>query len=371
MRVAFLSTDAAGLDGWGRYTAELAGALQPLGVEPVLVTAGPVDDTLADQAHPGALPPLFAGRGSTPRSLMRVGSVRRLIADCDLVHCIAEPYMPLATLVARNRPLVMTAHGTWAVRPLKRRGLSWLFRWAFSRADLTIGVSAYTLSRVEEHVWLKRKIVRSGGVGVEDFRAKTDWRPPPWAADAQIALGVGEVKTRKGHHVALEAIALARQSLPDLHYVVLGALDESSYVRNLQARCAELGLEDHIHLLDRVDFQALVGWYQRADVLFQLPVNVGDSFEGFGLVYLEAGVSGTPGIATLGNGAGEAVHDGDSGLLVPQNDPQAASDALVRLLSDDALRARLGEVASRRAETYTWAQVAETILDEYRRLLDW
>jgi len=369
MKVAYIARDAEGLAGWGRYTAELVRALRPLGVEPVLVTAGPVDRTVADEVHEGLLPPLFYPRGSTPRSLLRVGAVRRAIAGCDLVHCMAEPYMPLAALVAGKRPLVLTAHGTWAVRLPSRQDLGWLFRWAFRRADLTIGVSAYTLARVEERVRLKHKIVQPGGVDVEGFREATTWQPPAWAEGAQVALGVGAVKRRKGFHVALEAVAVACQSLPKLHYVVLGKLSESGYVRHLRQRIGELGLENRVHLLGRVDFEALAGWYRRADVLFQIPVNIGDSFEGFGLVYLEAGVSGTPNVATLDCGSAEAVLDGETGFLVPQNDPQAAADALVRLLSDEALHARLGQGARRWAEKQTWAQVAQTVMHEYERLL--
>jgi glycosyltransferase involved in cell wall biosynthesis len=369
MKVAYIARDAEGLAGWGRYTAELVRALRPLGVEPVLVTAGPVDPTVADDVHEGLLPPLFFPRGSTPRSLLRVGAVRRATADCMLVHCTVEPYMPLAALVAGKRPLVMTAHGTWAVHLPKRQGLGWLFRWAFGRADLTIGVSAYTLARVEERVRLKRKIVRPGGVDIEGFRRATTWQPPSWAEGARVALGVGAVKRRKGFHMALEAVALACQSLPDLHYVIVGRLDESGYIRHLRQRIVTLGLENRVHLLGRVDFEALAGWYRRADVLFQLPVNVGDSFEGFGLIYLEAGVSGTPSVATLDCGSAEAVLDGETGFLVPQNDPEAAADALVRLLSDGALRARLGEGARRWAEKQTWTQVAQTVMHEYERLL--
>jgi glycosyltransferase involved in cell wall biosynthesis len=358
-----------GLAGWGRYTAELVRALRPLGVEPVLITAGPIDPALATEAHPGLLPPLLARRYATPRTLLRVGAVRGAIADCDLVHCMAEPYMPLAALAAGKHRLVMTAYGTWSVRPLKRRDLGWLFRWAFARADSTIGISQYTLARMSEHVRLKHALVCTGGVRVEDFRRKVTWQPPPWAEGAQIALGVGAVKRRKGYHVALEAIESARQPLPDLHFVVLGALDESGYVRRLRQRRAELGLEERVHLLGRVDFEALVGWYQRADVLFQLPVNVGDSFEGLGLTYYEAGVSGTPSVATRDCGAAEAVRDGETGLLVPQNDAEAAAAALVRLLNDHALRARLGEGARRWAAENTWAHVARTVMGEYERLV--
>jgi hypothetical protein len=263
MKVAFVASDAAGLDGWGRYTAELVGALRSLDVEPVLITAGSVGEALTDLPHYPILPGPFEGIGTTPRSLLLVPKVRRIVADCNLIHCMTEHYMPLAALVSGGKPLVMLAHGTWAVRPLARRWLGWLFRWAIRRADLVIGVSRYTLDRMAHYVSLRRTLVRSGGVRIDDFARPVAWRPPAWAKGARVALGVGAIKARKGYHVAIEAVREALDELPNLHYVIVGGLEHApGYVAQLREQIERLGLAGRIHLLGRVPFDELVGWYQ-------------------------------------------------------------------------------------------------------------
>jgi glycosyltransferase involved in cell wall biosynthesis len=53
------------------------------------------------------------------------------------------------------------------------------------------------------------------------------------------------------------------------------------------------------------------------------------------------------------------VADGETGFLVPPRDPKALADRLLRLLSDEALRNRMGRAARRRIkEHYTWERVA-------------
>jgi len=95
---------------------------------------------------------------------------------------------------------------------------------------------------------------------------------PPWAAGSRIVLSVGAVKERKGHDVTLEAVALARKEAPDLHFVLIGATEESaSYAQDLRQRADGLGMTNSLHMLGRVPFEQLARWYQRADVFVLLP----------------------------------------------------------------------------------------------------
>jgi glycosyltransferase involved in cell wall biosynthesis len=92
---------------------------------------------------------------------------------------------------------------------------------------------------------------------------------------------------------------------------------------------------------------------------------VGDKFEGFGLVYLEAGAAGLPVIGTLGCGAEEAIVPGETGLLIPQADAGALAAALVRLLENPALRAEMGAAGRARAEAYSWLNIAAQVQAAY------
>ena len=67
------------------------------------------------------------------------------------------------------------------------------------------------------------------------------------------------------------------------------------------------------------------------------------------MVIVEAMASGKPVVASAHGGPTEIVRDGETGLLVPPNDPDALADALARLIADPALRRRMGAAGRRRA----------------------
>ena len=372
MRVCYISTHALSVDGWGRYTVELASGVRAHGVEPVLVTADPaVDPSLADVEHHPILPMPFAGRFAQPRAVMRAPALRRILATCDAAHCTVDLYAPVVAAAVEKKPFVLSVFGTWAIRPLEGISMRRVFRWAFGRANLVLSISRYTQERLAPLVTLRRIEVLPGGVHPEQFTEPVKADLPGWVGREPVALSVGAVKPRKGQHIALEAVALARKQVPDLHYVIIGTLEAApAYVAQLRERAYKLGIEDTVHFLGLLPpYGALTAWYQRANV-FTLPsVSQGSSFEGLGFVFLEAGAAGTPSIGTRDCGAEEAIVDGETGFLVPQNDPQATAEALVRILTDDGLRARMGQAARLRAHALSWAQLTEQTAVYYHEIV--
>ncbi len=89
----------------------------------------------------------------------------------------------------------------------------------------------------------------------------------------------------------------------------------------------------------------LGAYYERAAL-----VVVPSRREGYGMVAREAMAYGRPVVATAVGGLLDAVEDGVTGLRVRSGDPDALRAGLARVLSDDALRARLGVAARRRAK---------------------
>ena len=79
--------------------------------------------------------------------------------------------------------------------------------------------------------------------------------------------------------------------------------------------------------------------------------------EGMGRVVVEAFCRGRPVVGTRGGGIEDLVHDGETGLLVPPDDPAALADALVRLLEDTALSQRLS--VRSRDESEQWYATPE------------
>lgn len=364
MRVGFLTPELAPNYGWARYALDLATALSAQGVEIVALTqpGAPLADMVA--AHHAVLPMLVPRpRGFLLRLLASTGRARRAASDCDLLHVVAEPYTPLAWWLAAKRPVVVTAHGTYVPQTARRRGVGWLYRHAYRHAHL-IAVSSFTAGRVRAVLpGASLSIIRNG----VDFARFQQTAPAPVKTGPTI-LATGGVKWRKGTHLLVEALARVRQQVPAAQLVITGR-QETAYTAALRQRIAQLGLDDCIHLTGQLPEIDLVGWYQHADV-FALPsLTGGGQFEGFGLVFLEASAAGLPVIGTAGSGIEDAVIDGQTGLLVPQDDAPALAEAITRVLTDDVLRARLGAAGRAHAQTQNWPSIAGHVIDVYTRLL--
>lgn len=373
LRVAYLAERARALDGWGRYAVELLSAVRACGVDPVLVTAASgVDPVLAGIEHHPVLPSVFGPRGQIVRLLAAVPRLRPVLAACDVVHCLVEPYLPLAALACpRARPLVQTAHGTWAVWPLRTRVRRVLHGRALRRVDLLVCQSRFTCGEMARFVRLPPHAVLPAGVDPNRFSGPAMTDLPSWVNPGPIVLGVGALKSRKGHHVSVEALARLTGTHATARLVIIGtAREDDPYAGALRRQAERLGVAARLHLLGQVTPADLVAWYQHADVLLLPAISEHGRFEGLGLVYLEAAAAGVPAIGTLGSGAETAIVDGETGLLVAQRDAGATAAALDRLLSDAALRRRMGEAASARAPQFAWSRLASALADRYRELAD-
>jgi glycosyltransferase involved in cell wall biosynthesis len=107
-----------------------------------------------------------------------------------------------------------------------------------------------------------------------------------------------------------------------------------------------LGVADRVEFLGRIPEEHLPAYYHACDVYCMPSV---ERAEAFGIVQLEAMAAGRPVVCCeLRNGVTYVNRDGETGLVVPPGDPAALANALARLQSDPALRARLGEQARRR-----------------------
>ena len=157
---------------------------------------------------------------------------------------------------------------------------------------------------------------------------------PRPAGAAPTLLFVGRLAAIKGLAVLLEAVAALRPRHPDLRLALVGDGPDRTA---LAAQAARLGIADAVEFTGYLSQTAVAARLAEADV-FVLP-----SFaEGVPVVLMEALAAGRPVVATRVAGVAELVEDGVAGFLIPPGDPAPLADRLQRLLSDPALRARLG-----------------------------
>lgn len=159
----------------------------------------------------------------------------------------------------------------------------------------------------------------------------------------------------KGLDTGIRVLARLAARYPDLNYLVAG---EGPYREPLLELARTLGLAGRVHLVSGLEDDALPLAYALADVYLGLSREMPLDVEGFGIALVEAQASGKPVVAGRSGGIPDAVHDGETGLLVDPEDADAAARAVAGLLDDQARAARLGQAGRRAVETfYNWDRV--------------
>jgi phosphatidylinositol alpha-1,6-mannosyltransferase len=386
MRILFLTDSLSDLDGVGRYAVRLIRALEEArpGLEVEILLARKHRPTSKDvPAHwrvSVALPPdyfYYMNFGRFWASFAAAAwRVRARARHADLVHAIKDyPHAFAGLYGARlaGRPCIATAHGTYSVQPLTSPRHERWARWMYRRLAAVIAVSRYTKKRLEAlldpaELDRSRLLVIPNAVSFEHYRQERAVGARPWHAHP-FTLAIGEVKERKGHHLSLAAFCRVAARHPALHHYLIGNAVGDEYQRSLVEMVEKAGLGERVHFLGNVDEDLKVDLLRRARVFVHTPVTAADGgFEGFGIVYLEAAACGVPAIGTLDSGAEDAIEDGVSGLLVPQ-DVDAVTTALERILADPALARSMGERALEHARRSSWADNAHAVLALYDRAL--
>lgn len=173
-------------------------------------------------------------------------------------------------------------------------------------------------------------------------------------------LSVARLTRHKGIDTALQALARLAPDYPDLRYAVVGRGEERE---SLEAEARQLGVADRVRFLTEVPDRDLPGLYNAAEVYLGVSRLMEQRVEGFGISLAEASACGIPVVAGRSGGIPEAVHDGETGLLVDAEDPAAVAEALRRLLADPVLRRRLGDGGRRAVETrYNWNRVVADLV---------
>ncbi len=168
----------------------------------------------------------------------------------------------------------------------------------------------------------------------------------------------------KGLVPLLEALAKVRTERSDAELVIIGKPKGKSKIPALIDR---LGLTGVVRFVSGVTTERIVELYAEAEVAV-----VPSLYEGFSLPAIEAMACGVPLVATTGGALPEVVGtDGETGLLVPPNDPGALATVLLRALGDADLRARIGAAGRARAlDKFTWRATAVGTVENYRALLE-
>ncbi len=177
---------------------------------------------------------------------------------------------------------------------------------------------------------------------------------------AVFILTIGRLHPAKGHRDTIPALRQLRTSHPHAHFLWVGDGEEYAH---LAAQIAEANLTSHVHLLGK---QPDIAPFLASADIFLLP----SRWEGVPVAIQEAMAAGLPVVSTAVGGIPELVQDGQTGLLVPPQDPTALAQALITLLNDHGRATQMGQAGRQRiADHFTIEQMVTQTEALYERLL--
>lgn len=248
-------------------------------------------------------------------------------------------------------------------------------RRVFKDADAIICLGAREARAVSEHFPDRRVVRLPNGVDADRFargdgaRFRASWGIP---SEAFVLLCVGRLDAQKNQAMLVEAMPTLLAQRPDFCAVLVGHITGAAYLRRLQRRIRDLGLERYVKLVPGIDgaSASLVDAYHAADA-FVLP----SRHEPFGIVVLEAWAAGLPVIVSNVGGIRDLVADGVDGLLFEPHDICGLIAGVLAVRENPtwsrglalAGRAKATEQYSWNSVTTTLLRLYETVIDEHRR----
>jgi len=223
---------------------------------------------------------------------------------------------------------------------------------------VTVSESSKRDIAAQMDVKTERMTVVPVGVDHTVFRPRLDVTP----VKGRIMVTSSSDVPMKGLVPLLEAVAKLRTER-EIELVVIGNPRPEGRVAKAIER---LDLAPIVRCVTGITDDELARNYAQAEVAV-----VPSLYEGFSLPAIEAMACGVALVATTGGALPEVVGtDGETGLLVPPDDPGALASAIGRLLDDDELRSRLGSAGRERVlGRFTWQVTASGTAEQYRALL--
>jgi len=339
--------------------------------------------------YPRRKRPIFATRWYFPRYIERIAQALSQ-ETWDVVHVTHIPqYAPVVKRYNPTAKIAMEIQALWLSQfdPA-------LVRQYLDDTDLILTCADFVTDALLERLpeYAERARTLHNGIDIERFMLEHSQRAPAPPDQPEI-LFVGRVSPEKGVHVLIEAFRRIAERYPEATLNIVGGTNAIGYhflipmeddpiVRDLarfyhpitkRARyLAHLQSMIPPALKDRIVFRGSISNLEVREYLSRATVFAFPSVwqEPFGIALIEGMASGAPVVATRGGGPLEILEHSVNGLLVERNDAQALADAMVMLIEQPALGAKLGCAAQERVKTmFTWEKCADTLLQYYQDIL--
>jgi len=185
---------------------------------------------------------------------------------------------------------------------------------------------------------------------------REEWHIP---LDHKVVCTVAAMTGHKDYPTFLEAARRVIQVYPKVHFMAGG---DGKQLASIKALADHKGLQDHLVF---TGFRRDVGWFLKNSDLFVLA----SKKEGLGTSILDAEAAGLAVIGTDAGGIPEVIRHGENGLIVPRQNPEALSHAILSLLRDDEKRKEFGKKSLDFVRNFDIALTVEKHIGLYEEIL--
>lgn len=296
--------------------------------------------------------------------------------DFDIIHSHTPFPMGLLALTqasAKNIPVIHTYHTLFTqyvhyLPMMENLGVSWAKRASkdyCNRCNAIITPSNAMKQELLSYGVKKPIEVIPTGIatnliekGNANLMRELNSIPP----EVEIVSYVGRMAKEKNLEFLLRVFQkVAAQNKKPIQFMMIG---DGPQRKHLQKLAHHLGIGAQVIFTGYVDKSTLASWYKVSDVFA-----FASTTETQGLVVLEAMSMGTPVVAIDAMGVSDIIRENLGGFASSANEEEF-SKHILRLLSDDALRARKAIEARKQAETYSSQHMAEKLLGLYQKAID-
>lgn len=297
---------------------------------------------------------------------------QKVLHTMDLVH-VHHPFLSgtlaLRYCKPRKIPIVFTNHTRYdlyyhAYLPMLPESLGETFLQAylpsFCRAcDLVIAPSAGMKGVLQKFGVDAAIEVTPNGVDLEPIRSVREAKERTtfgFGADDVILIYVGRLGPEKNLPFLLRCVAGSLQAYSNVRLLIVGDGPERE---NLEDRVQHMGISDCVRFAGMVPYEELPAYLVMSDVFVTASVT-----EVHPLTVIEAMAAGLPVLGIESPGVGDTVVEGRTGFLAG-NDLAAYTAKMIRMVTDEELRARMSTYAQQEAEKYAIERTSQLLLTQY------
>ncbi len=356
--------NTAEIGGGGAHVVRLVRALDRHGFQSFVVVGR--DGPATGQLHLAGVPVSVLGplRATTP---IRLAGFFRAVRP-DIVHLHGSRAGFIGTLAAQLSgvaPVIYTAHAFAFKRRIPR-----FFRWATAKVDrFTCHFASKVICLTQADVEAARRhgisannvVVIPNGIDLGQFATPPDLRNEfGFGASTPVVGMIARLVPDKDPETFVRMARVIADALPEARFLLVG---DGPLRRHLERLVRDLDLERRLTLTGfRRDVPAMLATVD----MVVLP----SLWEGLPLVVLEAMAAAKPVVASALPTLAEVVVDGETGLLVPVQEPSGFAEAVVRLIQHPDLRRVMGRKGRDRVERdFSLDRMVKATVDVYRSVL--